>query len=168
MELLDLSELFTTKPEAEDFSNRLALIEKEIFETSFNPEKALLEQFGIRKKEVFMTTLRNNKINVESRIAIKEFIDKIQQKIASLTVISLVLAFEPTDQTLQGLSRWFVLNAKKQVLFEIKVDKSIIGGASILSGGRYLDYSIKPAFDRVFTEALTPKPAPAQVTVKPS
>ncbi|MDO8270036.1 MAG: F0F1 ATP synthase subunit delta [Candidatus Levybacteria bacterium] len=163
MEVIDLSDLFNTRSQAEDFSARLELVAKEIFETGFNPEKALLSQFGITKKETFMNLLRNNNVNAESRLAIKEFIDKIQAKIASLPVMSMVLAFEPTDETLQAFSRWFILNTKKQVLFDIKIDKTIIGGAAILSNGKYLDYSIKPTFEKVMTNTLLGHRTPRKV-----
>lgn len=157
METLDLSELFTTKSQADDFASRLALITQKIFETGFNPEAALLEHFGIQKKDTFMTLLRTNHINSESRIAIKQFIEKIQERISTLSVISLVLAFEPNEIVLQSLSRWFIVNTSRQVLFDIKVDTNLIAGAAILSNGKYLDFSIKPHFDRIFQEVLTPK-----------
>lgn len=146
METIDLSDLFHTKAQADDFSFRLAEIAKKLFETNFNPESALLEHFGIKKKDTFMTLLRNNNVNPESRLAIKEFIEKIQQKISSLSVLSIILAFEPNEATLRSLSAWFVLNTKKQVLFDISVDKGLIGGAAIYSNGKYLDFSIRSAF----------------------
>lgn len=146
METIDLSDLFHTKAQADDFSARLAEIAKKLFETSFNPENALLEHFGIKKKDTFMILLRNNNVNPESRLAIKEFIEKIQQKISSLSVLSIILAFEPNEQTLRALSSWFVLNTKKQVLFDISVDRGLIGGAAIYSNGKYLDFSIRSTF----------------------
>ncbi len=151
---LDLSNLFNTKAQAQDFSARLELINQKIFETSFNPETALLEHFGIKKKDAFMALLLENGVNSESRLAIKGFISKIQEKITGLSVVSLVLAFEPKEQTLKSLSHWFIVNIKKQVLFDITVDSSIIGGMAILSNGKYLDFSIRPAFDQVVKQAL--------------
>ena len=161
MESLDLSELFNTKAQAQDFSSRLAIVVKKVFETGFTPESALLEQFGIEKKDRFMTLMRNNNINAESRIAIKGFIDKIQEHIASLPTLSITLAFEPTERTLQGMSRWFILNTKKQMLFDVKVDPTLIGGAVIQSAGRFLDYSIKPDFERIFKDTFGYKPVVA-------
>lgn len=152
METIDLSDLFHTKAQADDFSARLSEIEKKIFETNFNPETALLEHFGIKKKDIFMTLLRNNKVNPESRLAIKEFIEKIQQKISSLSVLSIILAFEPKEETLRALSSWFVLNTNKQVLFDISVDRALIAGAAIYSNGKYLDFSIRSTFFKAATE----------------
>jgi hypothetical protein len=152
METIDLSDLFHTKAQAEDFSIRLAEIAKKLFETNFNPESALLEHFGIKKRDIFMTLLRNNKVNPESRLAIKEFIEKIQQKISSLPVISIILAFEPKEETLRALSSWFVLNTNKQVLFDIAVDRGLIGGAAIYANGKYLDFSIRSTFLKAANE----------------
>lgn len=156
MDEMDLSEFFNTKPQAEDFAARMQLISAQIFEMSFNPQSALLDHFGIKKKDAFMTLMRNNDVNGESRKAIKEFIDKIQIKISSLPVLSLVMAFEPKEETLQLLSRWFLINTKKQMLFDIKVDPALIAGAAIMSNGKYLDFSVRPAFERVFKEMTKP------------
>lgn len=152
METIDLSDLFQTKAQADDFSDRLALIAKKLFETSFNPESALLEHFGIKKKDMFMTLLRNNNVNPDSRLAIKEFIEKIQAKITALPVLSIILAFEPKEETLIALSSWFSLNTNKQVLFDVSVDRGLIGGAAIYSNGKFLDFSIRPHFQKALSE----------------
>lgn len=154
MDILDLSDLFNTKAQADDFTNRLSAISQKVFATQFNPEAALLDNFGIKKKDAFMTLLRNNNVNPESRLAIKDFIEKIQTKILTLPVISLILAFEPKEETLQTFSRWFVINVNKQVLFDVQVDKSLVAGAAIRSGGKYLDFSIKPVLDKITSEVL--------------
>jgi F0F1-type ATP synthase delta subunit len=154
MDTLDLSELFNTKAQAEDFSNRLTMISSKIFATQFNPEAAFLDNFGIKKKDAFMTLLRNNNVNPESRLAIKDFIEKIQTKIANMTVISLILAFEPKEETLQAFSSWFVINVNKQVLFDVTVDKTLVAGAAIRSGGKYLDFSIRPVLAKITSEVL--------------
>ena len=157
-EHIDLSDLFNTRPQAVDFSARLTIILKKVFEKEFNPEKIFMEQFGIEKKDKFMTLLRDNNVNPQSRLDIKNFMEKILERINVLPVISLVLAFEPNEHTLQLFSRWFTLNTNKQVLFDIKVDKKLIAGAAILSNGKYLDFSIKPEFDVIFAQMFKPQP----------
>lgn len=154
MDTIDLSDFFNTRPQAIDFSARLTTILKLVFAKEFNPEQILLDQFGIEKKDKIMTLLRDNGVNAQSRLDIKNFLEKIQAKINTLPVVSLVLAFEPKEATLQSLSRWFLLGMNKQVLFDIKVDKSLIGGAAILSNGKYLDYSIRPEFQRAFDQTF--------------
>lgn len=162
MDSLDLSELFNTKPQAVDFAARIDFIINKVFEKTFNPEKLLLEQFGIEKKEKLMTLMRDNRVNLNSRIDIKNFLEKVKEKINGMTVVSIVIAFEPKEKSLQTLSRWFISNINKQVLFDVKVDRSLIGGAAILYQGKYLDYSIKPDFEKAFKKTFT-KPKAVEI-----
>ncbi len=157
MEDLDLSSFFTTKPQAIDFSTRLATISQELYHTNFSLEKSLMEQFGMQKKDKFITVLRENKIHTESNSDLVTFFTAIQEKISLLPVLSLTIAFEPEEQTLKRISEWFVLTMHKQVLFEILVDPTLIGGAAITFNGKYKDCSIRSIFKRVLKDASSEK-----------
>lgn len=176
---IDLTPFFKTKAQAVDFSTRMASLSAKIYEANFNLEQMLLDEFGIQKKDKFMALLRNSKVNPESATALKAFFTKIQETTNALPVLSLTMAFEPKDKTLQALSEWFMMNVKKQMLFEITVDPLIIGGANINYKGRFLEASIRPVFDKMLNEMNatgaqkptepTPKPAQQQgtTTVQP-
>src|SRR5437868_6106563 len=152
---MDLSDFFKTRTQAYDFSTRLAAISESIYQTDFNLEKTLMEQLGIKKSDKFMTFLRDNKVDTESPAALKEFLNKIKNTITALPTLSLTLAFEPREQTLQALAEWFILQTKTQVLFDITVDPKLIAGAAINFKGKYLDFSIKPTFDKILSETTT-------------
>lgn len=154
MPQLDLSDFFTTKPQAVDFSNRLATISKQVYETDFNLEIALLGQFGIEKKDKFVTFLRNNDVNTQVNSALEEFFSLLQQKISQLSVATLTLAFEPEAKIIQSFSQWFTLNTNRQVLFEIKIDPHLLAGAAITYNGKYFDFSIKSKFDQLVSDTL--------------
>jgi F0F1-type ATP synthase delta subunit len=111
-----------------------------------------------------MTLLRDNNITADIPV-LKEFLTKIQEKIKTLPVLPIVLAFEPKSQTLQALSDWFEMNLKKQVLFDISVDSHLIGGAAITFNGKSRDYSIKPVVEKIMTNATAPV-TPATQTQK--
>jgi F0F1-type ATP synthase delta subunit len=151
---LDLSDFFTTKPQAVDFSNRLAVVLEHIYATGFNLESVLLAQFGIEKKDKFMTLLRDQEIDSNSNSALQNFLGLLQDVISKLPVATLTLAFEPTDTVLHNLSEWFTLNANRQVLFDIKIDPTLIAGAAITYNGKYFDFSVKSRFEQVLTETL--------------
>src|SRR5271154_348570 len=108
MDQIDLSDLFTTKVEANDFLARLTTISEMFFQTGFNLEHALHQQFGVNKSDKIITILRANNVNPESLPAVKDFFFIIMSKISSLPVISLTIAFEPQDQTFKTLSQWFI------------------------------------------------------------
>lgn len=154
MENLDLSNFFKTKNEAADFSTRIASISQQIYQTNFNLDQALMSQLGLQKKDAFITLLRDNKINSSSNNDLKTFFETIQKAISSLTVLTLTLAFVPTEKTLQKISEWFILNIKKQVLFDIQVDRNLIAGAVVTYNGKYLDVSIRQKFNTILKNAL--------------
>jgi F0F1-type ATP synthase delta subunit len=96
--------------------------------------------------------LRNNNISPGSNSPLKDFFDKIREKVSSMPVISLTLAFEPGEETLKILSDWFPLNINRQILLDIKIDTNLIAGAYISFNGKYLDSSVRPIFDRTYKE----------------
>src|SRR5689334_3474304 len=100
MDLLDLSSFCKTKAQANDFSARLAAIAEKVYQTDFNLDKSLSEQLGMRKKDQFLSLLRENKIAVEKGSDLKAFLDKLQQDVLTLPVLSITIAFEPTEETL--------------------------------------------------------------------
>lgn len=155
MDQLDLSYFFTTKAQAYDFSARLSTISDKIYQTSFNLEKNLIDEFGIQKKEKFMTLLRDNKIPVESNSQMKAFLDTLLEKISKLPVLILTISVEPDTKTLASLSEWFVLNLNKQILLDINIDNRLIAGASIKFQGKAMDFSIRPQFEKILENCLT-------------
>lgn len=162
---MDLSDFFTTKAQATDFSTRLSSILESTYKTGFNLEKALMEQFGIEKKDKFTALLRDNNVSIDSIEVLKIFFTKIQESIANMTILPIIIAFEPKEQTLKTLSDWFLMNLKKQMLFDIKVDKNIIGGAAITYNGKFMDFSVKSKFDQIINNILYKQPntTPTQV-----
>jgi hypothetical protein len=166
MEITDISDFCKTKAQATDFSTRLGHIEQQVYHTDFTLEKALLTQFGLQKKDKFITLLRNNSIPSEGGV-LKEFLVKLQTLTATLPVLSLTVAFEPGEQTLKLLSDWFLLNVKKQVLFDITVDPTLIAGVSINFNGKHAEFSIKPQFAEILKQVIITSAQPPQAPPHP-
>jgi F0F1-type ATP synthase delta subunit len=165
MEQIDLSGFFTTRTQASDFSTRLAGLAALMYDTHFDLEKILLEQLGIQKKDKFITLLRHNNIPLDSNFAIKAFIERIKEKISTMPVMTLTIAFEPKEVTLKAFAEWFLINTNKQVLLDVRLDKEIIGGAIISVNGKFFDFSVRPQFNSVLKGVVSsalPEPAVAR------
>ncbi len=163
MDQLNLSDFFTTRPQAVDFSTRLSAVSDQVYSAGFNLESALLAQFGLSKKDKFMTLLRDQAVNHESNSSLQEFLTRVREKIAALSVVTLTLAFEPDEKILYELSEWFVLNINRQVLLDINVDPDLIAGAAVTFAGKFQDFSVKPKFNEILTgvlASLTSSPVP--------
>lgn len=158
---LDLTPFIKTRGQATDFISRIASISAKVYETDFNLEQTLLDEFGIGKKDKFMTLLRNNKVNPESATALKDFLTKLMETAKTIPVLSMTISFEPKEKILTALSEWCVMNLKKQMIFDITVDSKIIAGASIDYKGKHVDATIRPIFNKLLKETLNP-PQPKQ------
>src|SRR5438105_7612063 len=123
MDHIDLSDFFRTKAQANEFSTRLSTISEKVYQTDFNLEKTLMEQFGIQKKDKFMSLLRENNIHEDSHSDVKDFLEKIQEKIATIPLLTFTIAFELNEQTLKAISEWCLLNIKRQLVFDITIDR---------------------------------------------
>lgn len=156
MEQLDFTDFFRTKAEALDFQSRLAVITECIYKSDFNLETILGQQLGLRKKERFLNYLNENKITSDEKV-LREFLENLQKKISSLTVASMKIAFEPDERIIGSISEWFLINLKKQVLLEIIIDKSLIGGVDISYSGEFRNYSIREDFEKILNETLEEK-----------
>lgn len=168
MDQIDLSDLFTTKAEANDFLARLTTVSEMFFQTGFNLQKALLDNFGVNKSDHIITILRTNNINIESLPAVKEFVFILMSKISSLPVLSLTIAFEPNAQTLKSLSEWFFINLHKQMLFDITIDRDVIAGAKITYNGKFFDFSVKQTFERILENYMTRLASTAHPAIVPT
>lgn len=160
MDNIDLSAFFTTKAEANDFLTRISQLSERVYNTGFDLEKELSDKLGLTKKEKFMILLRDNNVSTSSNSELKAFFEKISTIITSLPVLSVTIAFEPRDTTLKKLSDWFVLNFKRQALFELRVDKKIIGGAVINFKGKHEDFTIKSRFEQITQRLISRSRAP--------
>ncbi len=170
MDQIDFSEFFSTKAEANDFLSRLTAVSDKIFENEFDLKKMLTEQFGINKSDRLLSLLRENNINTQSFADIKTFLQKMQETISSFPVLSLTIAFEPQEQTLKNLSEWFLINMKKQVIFDIKVDYRLVAGAAINFNGKFSDFSIRPIVEKTlqtYISRLTQANSKPQVQATP-
>lgn len=170
MDTIDLSDFFTTRSQANDFAVRLSGIIDQMYTTTFNLEKSLTTQFGIQKADIFLKLLREHNINTASIQATQDFFKKIQEAVSNLSVVSLVIAFEPSDETIKALAQWFIFNLNKQVLFDIQVDHRIIAGVKITCNGKFKDYSLGPLFDNLVKQMLHPsnQPLPMQPSSIPT
>ncbi len=147
---IDLSDFFITKSQASDFSLRLSNILDKMFENDFNLEKALIEEFGIEKKDKFIMQLHENKLSTN----INDFLKTLPEIVAKIPIITITIAFEPSQETLQSISQWFLINLKTQYILDLQIDRKIIGGAVINFNGKYKDYSIKPLFNEIIKQNL--------------
>ena len=121
---------------------------EEFISTFFSP-KSLEEQQKIFRKlpldlaNIFIAAFANTPVSPESQINIKRQIDELTDKLHACKNIQLTIAFRPDEETVTYFSDWVKKNVRKDLLIDLKFDKSIVGGALIIADGAYKDYSVR-------------------------
>jgi hypothetical protein len=72
----------------------------------------------------------------------KQFLDGLRDALLQLPVLTLEVAFDPTDETVATLIAWVRENIGPSVILELSVDRSLLGGARIAFGGRFLEKNL--------------------------
>src|SRR5258705_2331403 len=108
MEQIDLSPFFLTHSQANDFMVKLRTVIDNMYTVNFNLERSITTTFGIQKSDIFLTLLRQNNINVSSTNALQAFLQKILETAQNLPVVSLTLAYEPSNESLIAFAQWFL------------------------------------------------------------
>ncbi len=81
-----------------------------------------------------------------------EYLRKLKEKLESLKYLTLILAFEPTELSIDKFFNFVRKNIGEGVVLDIAVDREILGGAKIIWQGQYRDFSLKKVFEREVEE----------------
>jgi hypothetical protein len=120
----------------------------EFIATFFAP-KNLEEQQKIFRKlplelaNIFINVFAQVSITPENQIGIKREIDDLVDKLRACKNLQLTIAFQPDEETITYFSEWIKKNVRKDLLIDLKFDKTIVGGALIIADGAYKDYSVR-------------------------
>lgn len=82
------------------------------------------------------------RLPVSSPNAAKEFLAGLRDTLAQLHILSLEVAFEPTEETIAVLTAWMRAHIGADVIMDILVDHTLLGGSRISFGGRYKEINL--------------------------
>lgn len=93
--------------------------------------------------QILITALASVPITPENQITVKRQIDELSDKLRTCKSIQLTIAFQPDDATITLFSDWIKKNIRPDLLLDLQFDKSIVGGALLIAGGVYKDYTVR-------------------------
>lgn len=139
------SSFIRTYDEQNDAIELLEEMLAENFRKTPNPKSA--------NKSIFLKNFYSyllNKINStgQDREGTKQLLENILSEIKNLKKIKITLASPPDEVVIQNLGKWLNDNNLENVIFDITLDKKIMGGAIIVGQrGEYRDFSLDKNID---------------------
>lgn len=127
----------------------LALVCIDEFLTNFftpNDNVNLEQLFNKLPSEVskmFIDIFLKTPVTPENKLALKARAEALAEKIRACQVVQMTLAFQPDDSAISLFADWIKKNVSVDTIIDMQFDQSIVGGAQIVSGGMYKDYSVR-------------------------
>lgn len=80
----------------------------------------------------------------------KEFLKALTRELSNLKTLRITTSLRLNRGILENISKWIKTNVDPNLILEIEVDPSIIGGMVIEYKGIYKDYSLSRRLDDIF------------------
>ncbi len=145
MEILptDIIDVVKTSQDRVEFLSQLDVLSRVFYSHKKDITSALETEVSFKTREKLVWLARKNNISLDTVDIFNSFLETVKQTVVQIPEITLILAFAPTEQMISVISFWFTTSAKKAVVLDISVDKTLIGGTIIGLNGMYKDFSLK-------------------------
>lgn len=130
-----------------DVSQVLICLEE--FVNTFFSSKKLPEQQQIFRKlpkdlaDLLIQAFASVPITLVNQISKKRSIDELSDHLRKCKTLQLTIAFRANEETIALFSDWIKKNINKNLIIDLRFDKTIVGGAIIIAAGAYKDYTVK-------------------------
>ena len=145
----DLTKKIITKEDLILFLEEINLLEQIVFK---NIEVPLSERVKGKIREEFRDELQ--KLEKESIISGSpnqqfSFFDELKNYLQKIPQVKLEIAFEPSEDFLLRIKKWFKEENHQEVILDITVNPKIVGGAIIEYQGYFRDFSLVKEMDKL-------------------
>lgn len=121
-----------------------------LFTGSGSLEEKMDQLISTDKKKSLMVYLKETNTRTNNLVEVKEKLSEIETIGNNLPMVTVELAFEPTEAIIKTISMWFMRRLNAKVILDFKLERSIIGGAYISYNGTYRDYTLQTKINNYF------------------
>jgi F0F1-type ATP synthase delta subunit len=114
-------------------------------------EKAL-DSISTDLASKIMQIFAKNNLNINNRDTVANFFKALKELIKKLKVIKLVLAFDPTNKTIENIHNFVEETVGIGYILDIEVSSDVLAGAIIMFNGKYNDFTLKKSIEDTFKE----------------
>ena len=139
-----------TLEERKRLYSEISLVLDVLFRQQADLEKILDTKVSPQLRTYILGLLQGKPLDEALREKIAKNLAEIKNKAEGLQAITLTLAFEAQQSTIDKISAFARQLLAENIIIEINVEPSILGGAIIVFKGLYRDYSLKAKLEEVF------------------
>lgn len=139
-----------TLEERKRLYSEISLVLDVLFRQQADLEKILDTKVSPQLRTYILSLLQGKPLDEALREKIAKTLAEIKNKAEGLQAITLTLAFEAQQSTIDKISSFARQTLGENIIIEINVEPNILGGAIIVFNGLYHDYSLKTKLEEVF------------------
>jgi hypothetical protein len=145
---MDLNDQIITKLRLKSELTEVLVCLEEFVASFFAPgeqsdHQTIFDRLPNGLSQLFDDAFLKEPITHENQGTVKKNVEELQEKLRTCKTMQLTLAFQPDDATITVFSEWVKKNVDPKMLIDLQFDKTIVGGALIVAGGIYKDYSVR-------------------------
>lgn len=148
--LQELTQSLTTVTQRDYFVEALDVLENSLYshQTIYDLTSLALSP---PQSDIVIRMYREQNLLENDKDRCKALINKIKIALKSLETLEMRVAYNITDADVKDIKNWLFFQFKRQILLNIIVDPSLIGGIVIYRNGTYKDYSVANYIDQYGT-----------------
>lgn len=132
-----------TSRERVEIMEKLADLSSSLFNLKTRLNKKIDSLLSLKQKNTLRELARQQNLSVTNRSNLAKLLNLLKEKLADLPEINITLAIEPTNEIIDLIYNFYIEKYHKEVIWNITVDSTIIGGAIFGYSGEFKDYSLK-------------------------
>lgn len=137
----DVWEQIRTKSELQEAITQIQLLKDGLYQRPGEFTKILENTVSSRFAEIIRRELHGQELNADND-NLKNLLREMENNLRQFKTLKLIIAKELSDSIIGQLHDWIYQNFGKDIVLDLEIDPSVIGGAKIYFQGKYGDFTL--------------------------
>ncbi len=148
----DLITAIQTVQEVDELSLELDTLTSTLFKSEKMTLEKALSSVRTTSKDMIMEIFSKNNLDLTNKETVRDFLDTLKDLIKKFKVIKLILAFEPSQKTIENIHEFVSENIGVGYVLDIEKDERALAGSVVIFNGKYNDFTLRKSLEETFKE----------------
>ena len=148
----DLITSLKTTREVDDLSLEIDNLMFALFKSEKMSLEKALSSISSNSANRITEIFEKNNLDMIDKEQVSDFLDTLKDLIKKFKVIKLILAFDPTRETIENIAEYVSENIGIGYILDIEVLESVLAGAVVMFNGKYKDFTLRKSLEETFRD----------------
>lgn len=146
--LQEMVQSLTTVAQRDYLVESLTVLESSLFSSHQTIYELISLSLSLPWSDIVVRMCHEQNLIENDKEGCKALINGIKKMLASFETLEMRVAYNLTDADVKDIRNWLLFQVKRNILLNIIVDKTLIGGIVIYRNGVFKDYSVATYVDQ--------------------